>query len=46
MQHILDSGHTEDIQNCVVFDKQELSNLYARVGELQEETCNLEEKRK
>ncbi|XP_076234530.1 cilia- and flagella-associated protein 44 isoform X2 [Calliopsis andreniformis] len=46
LQHILDSGYIADIQNCVVFNKKELSNLYARVGKLQEETNELKEKRK
>ena len=46
LQHILDSGSTENIQNCIVFNKKELTNLYARVGELQDETHNLEETRK
>ncbi|XP_068986815.1 cilia- and flagella-associated protein 44 isoform X3 [Bombus flavifrons] len=46
LQHILDSGCTASIQNCIVFNKKELANLYARVGELQDETYNLEETRK
>ena len=46
LQHILDSESTENIQNCIVFNKKELTNLYARVGELQDETHNLEETRK
>lgn len=46
LQHILDSESTENIQNCTVFNKKELTNLYARVGELQDETHNLEETRK
>ncbi|XP_076666446.1 cilia- and flagella-associated protein 44 isoform X2 [Andrena cerasifolii] len=46
LQHILDSGCTAEIPNCVVFNKKKLSNLYARVGELQAETRDLKEKRK
>ncbi|CAK9822070.1 Cilia- and flagella-associated protein 44 [Anthophora retusa] len=46
LQHILNSENIEEIQNCVVFNKKELSNLYARVGILQEETYNLEKRRK
>ncbi|XP_076222298.1 cilia- and flagella-associated protein 44 [Nomia melanderi] len=45
LQHI-DSGCTTEIQDCVVFNRQELSNLYARVGELQKETLDLAEQRK
>lgn len=46
LQHILDSGSIAHIEDCLVFNKKKLSNLYARVGELQEETYNLEETRK
>lgn len=46
LQHILDSGSIANIEDCIVFNKKKLSNLYARVGELQEETYNLEETRK
>nr|XP_012143308.1 PREDICTED: cilia- and flagella-associated protein 44 isoform X1 [Megachile rotundata] len=46
LQHISPSGDIEEIQNCVLFNKTELSNLYNRIGELQEETHSLEEKRK
>ncbi|XP_017757877.1 PREDICTED: uncharacterized protein LOC108549132 [Eufriesea mexicana] len=46
LQHISDSGCTANIQNCIVFNKKELTDLYARVGELQQETHNLEETRK
>lgn len=46
LQHMSDSEHMTEIQNCVLFNKKELSNLYSRIGELQEETYNLEEKRK
>lgn len=46
LQHVLDTGYTAEIKDCVVFNKKELSNLYARVGKLQDETYELEEKRK
>ncbi|KAK1137227.1 hypothetical protein K0M31_001748 [Melipona bicolor] len=46
LQHILDSESIENIQNCIIFNKKELTNLYARVEELQDETHNLEETRK
>ncbi|XP_014209825.1 uveal autoantigen with coiled-coil domains and ankyrin repeats [Copidosoma floridanum] len=34
----------ESIQNCIVFDKDRLSRLYARVGELEQDTRELQEK--
>ncbi|XP_026674087.1 uncharacterized protein LOC108630687 isoform X2 [Ceratina calcarata] len=46
LQHTSDSGSVTDIHNCVLFNRKELAKLYARVGELQEETFNLEDKRK
>ncbi|XP_015431042.1 PREDICTED: uncharacterized protein LOC107187452 [Dufourea novaeangliae] len=46
LQHISDSGCITEMKDCVVFNKKELSNLYARVGELQKETLDLAEKRK
>ncbi|XP_053983869.1 cilia- and flagella-associated protein 44 [Hylaeus volcanicus] len=46
LQHISDSGTITAIEDSVIFNKKELSNLYARVGILQRETCNLEEERK
>ncbi|XP_076177015.1 cilia- and flagella-associated protein 44 isoform X2 [Ptiloglossa arizonensis] len=46
LQHISNSGHIAEMKNCVIFNKKELSNLYARVGILQKETYDLEEKRK
>ncbi|XP_029043385.1 cilia- and flagella-associated protein 44 isoform X1 [Osmia bicornis bicornis] len=46
LQHMSDSEHMTELQNCVLFNKKELSNLYSRIGELQEETYNLEEKRR
>ncbi|XP_076749592.1 cilia- and flagella-associated protein 44 [Xylocopa sonorina] len=46
LQHILGSEYTVDIKNYVLFNRKDLTNLYARVGELQDETYNLEEKRK
>ncbi|XP_076637400.1 cilia- and flagella-associated protein 44 isoform X1 [Colletes latitarsis] len=46
LQHISNSGCIADIQNCVIFNKKELSNLYARIGILQKETYDLEENRK
>ncbi|XP_076298900.1 cilia- and flagella-associated protein 44 isoform X2 [Lasioglossum baleicum] len=46
MQHISHSGSVTDIQDCIVFNKKELSSLYARVGELQKQTLDLVDSRK
>nr|XP_033337675.1 cilia- and flagella-associated protein 44 [Megalopta genalis] len=46
MQNISNSGNVTEIQDCVVFNKKELSSLYARVGELQKQTLDLIDKRK
>ncbi|CAL7949001.1 unnamed protein product [Xylocopa violacea] len=46
LQHILGAEYTANIKNYILFNRKDLTNLYARVGELQDETYNLEEKRK
>ena len=40
LQCFAEGGKAEEIQNCIVFDKSKLSQLYARVGELQQETAD------
>lgn len=40
MQHSIDNDSLAKIQDCVVFNKGELSRLYTRVGELQQETTD------
>ncbi|XP_008204820.1 cilia- and flagella-associated protein 44 isoform X2 [Nasonia vitripennis] len=40
LQCFTDADKAENIQNCIVFDKTRLSQLYARVGELQQETAD------
>ncbi|XP_076652358.1 cilia- and flagella-associated protein 44 isoform X2 [Halictus rubicundus] len=46
MQNISHSGNVTEIQDCIVFNKKELSSLYARVGELQKQTFDLVDSRK
>ncbi|XP_023287600.1 uncharacterized protein LOC105700070 isoform X2 [Orussus abietinus] len=38
LQHFIDSEKLADINNCVLFDKTKLNDLYSRVGELERET--------
>lgn len=38
LQNFKDENTMEKISNCVVFDNSKLTSLYARVGELKEET--------
>ncbi|XP_058801430.1 cilia- and flagella-associated protein 44 [Phymastichus coffea] len=40
LQCFTEEDKAEKIQNCIVFDKDKLSQLYARVGELQQETAD------
>ncbi|KAK0088856.1 hypothetical protein PV325_010453 [Microctonus aethiopoides] len=40
MQHSIDNDSLAKIQDCVVFNKGELSRLYTRVGQLQQETTD------
>ncbi|KAK0161075.1 hypothetical protein PV327_009592 [Microctonus hyperodae] len=40
MQHSIDNDSLAKIQDCVVFNKGELSRLHTRVGQLQQETTD------
>lgn len=40
LQHFVDGGHLAKMNTCVVFDSSRLSELYRRVGELQNEAEN------
>ncbi|KAL7301745.1 hypothetical protein TKK_0005740 [Trichogramma kaykai] len=46
VQLLAEGSHTEKLRNCIVFDKTRLARLYARVGELQQETDELRAKHK
>ncbi|XP_046415054.1 cilia- and flagella-associated protein 44 [Neodiprion fabricii] len=46
LQHLKDEMTMEKINDCVVFDKDKLTSLYARVGELREETTEQKAKHK
>lgn len=46
LQHFMNDGTLAKISDCVVFDKTQLSRLYTRVGELQQETINQKMKHK
>ncbi|KAG7187868.1 hypothetical protein KM043_013850, partial [Ampulex compressa] len=46
LQHSLETGATLQLQDCVLFDREKLSNLYQKVEKLQEETLQLKETHK
>ncbi|XP_063994244.1 LOW QUALITY PROTEIN: cilia- and flagella-associated protein 44 [Diachasmimorpha longicaudata] len=46
LEHFIDDNNLSKINDCVVFDTTRLSQLYKRVGELQQETCEQKIKHK